>query len=111
MGAAPDVALLRFPPPYRSMVAISTDIDHTTITSFRETHRFLNTVGETSMGPGLGLDIANSMWLYTSRPRRGRPALHREISYFAGSDWTRRSRVADELIAYAHAGWIDTLHS
>jgi hypothetical protein len=98
------VELRRFPHPFRAMLAISTDIDGTTIDVFRETHRFLNTLGKTSMGQGIGLDVANSFWVY------GKGGV-REPTLFRGSDWSERSPVADELLHYLRCGWIDTLHS
>ena len=39
-----EVRLRRFPWPYRAMLAICSDIDHTRIDTFRSTHRFLNTI-------------------------------------------------------------------
>jgi hypothetical protein len=94
----------RFPHPYRAMLAISTDIDATTMEAFRETHRFMNTLEQTSMGPGVGLDVANSFWVYG----RGAGA---EPTLFAGSSWKRPAPMADEVLHYLRCGWIDTLHS
>jgi SAM-dependent methyltransferase len=101
-------SLRRFPYPYRAMLAISSDIDHTRIDTLRETHRFMNTRERTSMGEGVGLDIANSMWVYKTPiadPARD------DLSYFHGLSWDTPSVFGDELLCYARAGWIDTLHS
>lgn len=98
------IVVRRFPRPFRAMLAISTDIDGTTMDVFRRTHRFMNTLEETEMGPGVGLDVANSFWAY------GRPVT-REPALFSGKDWTQRSQMADELLHYLRCGWIDTLHS
>ena len=111
--AAAQVALRRFPAPYRAMLAISNDIDLTSIHRLRNVFRFVNTREETPMGPGLGLDFANSMWMYKApaeTPGFGRRFAH-EIAYFADRSGDTISPYADELVAYAKAGWIDTLHS
>ncbi len=94
----------KFPHPFRAMLAISTDIDGTTVDVFRRTHRFLNTLEQTEMGPGVGLEVANSFWAY------GRGAT-REPTLFEGQDWTQPSKMADEVLHYLRCGWIDTLHS
>lgn len=111
--AAAQVALRRFPAPYRAMLAISNDIDLTSIHRLRNVFRFVNTREDTPMGPGLGMDFANSMWMYkapTEIPGFGRRFAH-EIAYFADRSGNTVSPYADELVAYAKAGWIDTLHS
>lgn len=56
--------LRKFPYPYDAMLAISSDIDNTTVEKFEKYHRFLNTLEQTSYGPGLGLDIGDSAWFY-----------------------------------------------
>lgn len=104
-----EVRLRRFPCPYRAMLAICSDIDQTRIDTFRETHRFLNTLEETSMGRGVGLDIANSCWMYKA-PFPGN-MLRDSMSYFAGYSWETPSSYAAEMIEYLKRGWIDTLHS
>ena len=102
------VTVRRFPPPYHAMLAICSDIDRMRIDALRETHRFLNTVERTSMGPGVGLDIADSIWLYKAPfhdPRRD------DLAYFSGLSWDTPSVYGAELLHYARQGWIDTLHS
>lgn len=86
------------------MLAVSTDIDFTTPLIFRQTHRFMNTLEETKMGPGVGLDTANSCWLYNPRERP-------EIRYFRHVDWNEPASEAEELASYLRCGWIDTLHT
>ncbi len=109
-----DVRLRRFPAPYRAMLAISSDIDRTSIHGLRATHRFINSTEDTPIGPGLGLDFANSMWMYGSArddAHYGRVA-RAEVAYWKGRTGdVAQTPFADELVAYAHAGWIDTLHS
>lgn len=95
----------KFPHPYRAMLAISTDIDRTTIPIMRHTHRFMNTRADTPAGPGLGLDVANSLWVF-------KPEASRDIALFTRSgDDISPARELEELAFYARSGWIDTLHS
>ncbi len=100
----PPVRLRRSPHPYKGMIAICSDIDGTNIDAFRAIHRYLNTLGKTAIGRGVGLDIADSMWFYKMR---GSP----DLAFFRGHSWKRPSAVAQEIIHYAKSGWIDTLHT
>lgn len=104
------VSLRPFPYPYRAMLAISNDIDQSSAPRFRSIHRFLNTTEETPMGPGLGLDVADSFWFY-GRAGRGRQEDASDFTYFAGLDWKEQSSLADEIVHYLRSGWIDTIHS
>ncbi len=112
MPREPDAAgvrLRRVPHPFRAMLAICSDIDQTRLDSFREIHRFMNTLEETSMGRGVGLDVADSCWMY-KHPFSGNP-LRDTMAYFAGHSWETPSPYAPEMIQYLKCGWIDTLHS
>lgn len=100
-----DKPLRTFPYPYRAMLAISTDIDGTTMNVLRNTHRFLNTEHDTPWGRGLGLDIANSLWLFNDRRRR------QEVAYFADYEDHNPRECGEELLQYVRYGWIDTLHT
>lgn len=102
------IVLRHCPPPYRAMVAICSDIDQTRIDVFREIHRFMNTREETCIGRGVGLDIADSLWMYKS-PHSN--VFRDNLAYFTDYGWTRPGPYADELMDYARAGWIDTLHT
>ena len=62
--APPTVWLRKFPYPFKAALAIASDIDSCSARDFEEIHRFLNTTEMTAMGPGLGLDVADSMWMY-----------------------------------------------
>ena len=93
------VALRKFPYPYKAAMAICSDVDNTeTLEEFLEIQRFLNTREMTSMGKGLGLEIGNSFFFY--EPPEG------AISYFL-SDLS----VKETIIAYIKSGQIDFLHS
>jgi hypothetical protein len=103
-----------FPYPYSAMLALCSDIDGTTPREFEDYHRFLNTKEQTAMGEGLGLDIADSFWMFMSsdidhiadRDGNGNEAV---MTWFHGTS----DDVKDaELIAdYFNRGWIDSIHS
>lgn len=114
--AKTDVKLRKFPFPYQSMLAISTDIDGASIHNFREIHRFLHTFENTKMGKGLGLDIADSFWFYVGTDKEGYIDPHKyftwkeQMSYFKGTDPTQEY-TGYEIRDYIKAGWIDSIHS
>ncbi|NLX13830.1 MAG: hypothetical protein GXY44_09295 [Phycisphaerales bacterium] len=57
------VQLRRFPYPYQAMLAICSDLDETPDRqTYWEIMRFLNTTETTSMGPGVGLEVGNSIY-------------------------------------------------
>ena len=57
------VALRPLPYPYRAMLAICSDLDKTPDRHvYWETMRFLNTTETTAMGPGVGLEIGNTIY-------------------------------------------------
>ncbi len=103
-----------FPQPYRSMLAICSDIDGTTPREFEDYHKFLNSLDNTEMGPGLGLDVADSFWMYmandietsTDRDHNGNEAV---MTYFVGTGGTQKN--ADLIRYYARCGWIDSMHA
>jgi hypothetical protein len=57
------VQLRRVPYPYRAMLAVCSDLDETPDRqTYYETARFLNTTQSTPMGPGVGLEVGNSIY-------------------------------------------------
>ena len=67
----------KFPFPFKSMLAISSDLDNThSLKVYSEMMKFLNTDTETSFGRGFGLEVGNSFWFYngTQTP---------QVSYFS----------------------------
>lgn len=110
-----DVKVRKFPYPYQSMLAISSDIDLTSLAEFEDYHRFLNTKEKTPYGQGLGLDIADSAWMYVADnysdklDHEGHPAAY-SMSYFQGVD-PKVTKDAAKIIHYYKAGWIDSLHT
>jgi hypothetical protein len=93
------VALRKFPYPYRAAIAICSDIDNTeTLEEFLEIQKFLNTKEMTSMGEGVGLEIGNSFLFY--EPPTG------SISYF-----NSEPEVAQTILEFIKARRIDVMHS
>lgn len=117
MKPAPNQTLniRKFPFPYDGMLAISSDIDSTSLAEFEDYHRFLNTKAQTPYGQGLGLDIADSAWLYMANDYGDRldqegHSLADSMSYFQGVD-PKTPKDASKIIHYFQAGWIDSLHT
>jgi hypothetical protein len=106
----PQVWLRRFPYPFKCALAIASDIDYCSVEEFDEIHRFLNTTEMTTMGPGLGLDIADSMWMYDIAdvyPSDGFPS---SMSYWKGIT-PGTIKDAERILQYIGKGWIDSLHT
>ncbi|NOG82980.1 MAG: hypothetical protein HND49_04065 [Planctomycetes bacterium] len=94
-----EVALRKFPYPYRAALSICSDIDNTeTLEEFLAINTFLNTTEMTSMGRGVGLDIGNSFFFFAPRSEA--------ISYFNSPP-----EVAECIRKYIKSEQIDTLHS
>ena len=103
-----------FPYPYQSMVALCSDIDGTTPREFEDYHKFLNTHDATEMGQGLGLDVADSFWMYMNNDGdeimdRDGGSYEEVMTYYQGVS----SKIKNgELIRYyLRCGWIDCIHS
>lgn len=95
---ADNVVLRRMPYPYRALLAICSDLDETPSRQvYGETMRFLNTTETTSMGPGVGLEVGNS--IYFDMP----PG---QFSYW-NTDEAGRALVRTLI----RSGHIDCLHS
>jgi len=93
-----DVQLRRFPYPYRAMLAICSDLDETPDRRvYWEIMRFLNTTEQTAMGPGVGLEVGNS--IYFDMPPR-------QFAYRNTDDAGRE--IVRTLVQSGH---IDCLHS
>jgi hypothetical protein len=97
-AAAARVTRRRFPHPYRALLAISSDLDETPDRStYLESLRYLNTRRVGPMGPGLGLEVAHS--IYFDMPAD-------QFAYW-NTDDTGRAMVRDLI----RSGHIDVLHS
>ncbi|MBN1805935.1 MAG: hypothetical protein JW837_11855 [Sedimentisphaerales bacterium] len=93
-----EVQLRPIPYPYRAMLAICSDLDETPNRQvYREIMRFLNTTEETTMGPGVGLEVGNS--IYFDMP-------HNQFAYWNTDDAGR-----EMVRTLIHSGHIDCLHS
>ena len=101
---AVSVALRRFPYPFRAGLAICNDADLMTEESFRFVHRFLNTTRDTPIGPGLGLPISDSFFLFSSPDNPNRFTFFEDLS-------DKPSPRVGLLKDCAAAGLIDTLHT
>lgn len=94
----PEITLRRAPWPYRAMLALCSDLDETPdASSYLETARFLNTSEATPMGPGVGLEVGNS--IYFDMPAS-------QFSYWGADDRARES--VRTLIGSGH---VDAIHS
>ncbi|MBN2090317.1 hypothetical protein JW964_11960 [candidate division KSB1 bacterium] len=95
-----EVGLRKFPYPYKAALSISNDIDNTsTFNEFLEIQEFLNTKNETSMGPGVGLEIGNSFFMFDSLKRN-------DFSYFSK---TPQDKIV--IQKFIEAGYLDCVHS
>lgn len=84
--------------PYKAALAICSDLDETPdAETYFELMRFLNTTKTTSMGPGVGLEIGNS--IYFDMPPR-------HFSY-----WNTDEKSREKIRALIKSGHIDVLHS
>jgi len=97
-GGRVEVRLRRLPFPYRSMLAICSDLDETPDRRvYSEIMRFLNTTENTSMGPGVGLEVGNT--IYFDMPPD-------QFAYW-NTDDAGRAMVRDLI----RSGHIDCFHS
>ena len=93
-----DVEIRPLPYPYRAMLAICSDLDETPDQHvYWEIMRFLNTTETTTMGPGVGLEVGNS--IYFDMP----PG---QFAYWNTDDGGR-----EMVRALIQSGHIDCLHS
>jgi hypothetical protein len=97
-----NASLRSFPYPYRAGLAICSDCDGCTRNKFIEVHKFLNTKENTTIGPGVGLEIADTFFPYTT--------IKGEMAYFLPNS-TNKSADADLIEKYYHSGYIDSMHS
>lgn len=96
------IDLLRHPYPYKCSFTICNDCDHYTKESFQTIHEFINTTEQSKFGKGLGLPIADSLFMYGQR--RGSLAYFNDVHGVPGED-------SEFLIDAVKEGWIDTLHA
>ncbi|MDP4083670.1 MAG: hypothetical protein Q8934_03545 [Bacillota bacterium] len=110
-----NVELRKFPFPYKSMLALCSDIDGTTLTEFLDYHRFLNSNAKTEYGTGLGLDVGDTFWMYVGDDDKGdfdfkNAKVKDEMSYWVGLN-TNQLHNNKEIIKFIRNGWIDCIHT
>lgn len=89
----------RVPFPYRSAIAISSDCEFLTGEALLGLHRLLS-------GPtGLGLEVTQSMFFYTTQA-----LCHSSIGYFEGTSFVK-SRYSELFSDMIRAGHVDTVHA
>ena len=94
----PEVVIRRFPWPFRAMLAVCSDLDETPDDGvYLEIARFLNSTETTSMGPGVRLEVGNT--IYFDMP----PG---PFSY-----WGTGERGRAMARALMRSGHIDAIHS
>ena len=94
----PDALLRPIPFPYSAMIAICSDLDETPDKRvYLESSRYLNTTEATCMGPGVGLEVGNT--IYFDMPSD-------QFSYWNTDDGGR-----EVVRALIRSGHIDCLHS
>ena len=98
------VAVRRYPFPYRCALAINNDTDGLRYDAFRAFHAYVSGRGETPFGPGLGLEVADSFWVW---------AAGGEFGLYHAPPWSEAAQPSpehDRILELARAGWLDTLH-
>lgn len=104
MTRSASVALRPLPHPYRAGLALSNDADLMTIEQYRRLRRLLGSSEASEWGPGLGLDVGGSFFMYRS------PDSPNVFTVFDGLG----AEVTDEggeILEWAGAGELDVLHS
>jgi len=92
------VAIRRIPYPYGAMLAICSDLDETPNREvYFEIMKFLNTTKNTAMGPGIGLEVGNS--IYFDMPSD-------QFSY-----WNTDEKGREMIRTLIRSGHVDCLHS
>lgn len=90
--------VIHLPPSVPALLAICSDLDETPdAETYFELMRFLNTTQETSMGPGVGLEVGNTIY-FDMAPD--------QFSYWNASEADR-----EKIRALIQSGHIDCLHS
>ncbi len=110
-GARParqaSVVVRPYPYPFIAALALSNDVDGMNRAAFEDWHGFVNGSGDTAHGPGLGLEVGDSFWVW-SGTRYDPLTIHRQFP-----DELDREESPDvpRIVELARAGWLDTLHS
>jgi len=98
------IGVRRFPFPYRCALAINNDTDGFRHAAFEALHAYVCGRGETAFGPGLGLEVADSFWVW---------AAGGELGLYHATPWAEAAEPSPEherILELAKVGWLDTLH-
>ena len=100
------VSVRPYPFPFRAAFALNNDVDAMSRAAFEDWHGFVCGEAVTPYGEGLGLEVADSFWVW------GGPtnilALHR---CWPDVPDPPLSPDAERIVELGRAGWLDTLHS
>jgi len=99
------ISLRKFPYPYKAALTVCSDIDETGFEPFLHIHHFLNSTEGTLLGPGLGLPIGDSFWMYDEPD-----APESAFAYFNGLTH-EPSKYAPLMRDFMAAGILDVLHT
>lgn len=99
-----DPSIRLWPYPFRAGLALSSDIEFTTLEWLEDLMPFLNGRGPTPLGQGLGLEVTASMFFYSAGGGT--------VAFFEGAETdSPLSDASSRLMEYLRAGWIDCNHS
>jgi hypothetical protein len=105
-GAGKYAQIRPFPYPYKAALAICNDLDGlATFSELKAVHDVLNGTGDTSCGPGLGLEVGDSVHFFSVHPQ-----IDDSVSYFEGLT-NQPGASASALRDGIKAGILDTLHT
>jgi hypothetical protein len=98
------ISLRPFPYPFRAALSICNDADLLTAQNFRRLYRFLCTDSDTEWGPGLGMNIGGSFFMFRS------PDSPNEFTVFDRLTTTITSD-GEYILECARRGSLDVLHT
>lgn len=99
------VSVRPYPFPYRAAFALNNDVDAMSREAFEDWHGFVCGSGQTIHGPGLGLEVADSFWIW------GGPTNILAVHQHYPDEPARDSPDLPRIVELGRAGWLDTLHS
>lgn len=97
-----DIKIRKYPYPYKCALTICNDINECSPQTFLRLHQFLNSTVRTECGYGLGLEIADSFWLFSNSQAN--------LAFFNGSS-NQPSEVSPMIEDFIRTGYIDCLHT
>jgi hypothetical protein len=106
-AARNQVIVRPYPFPYRAALAVSNDLDSSSPEAFEAWHAYVNGRKPTPNGDGLGLEVADSFWIWSGTGNTTL-ALHYQ---FPDEETFVDSPISGRIVELAKLGWFDTLHS